>query len=235
MGDEHEEVEADQNIEIPKLDLDKNGSITSSLEPVVESTVEKSPPEDNPDGGGGIETQISIVDEELTPRSKKRKEAKAARKKAKAAREAARREQREKRKKQQEELKKLSGKERDEARRKIAADADAAREEQAKERQADFAIQDAAKEEKKVDKATLEYLKKKEIEREIAEQKRKEEAERLARITTAVRDGDRFHSRCQISIKKIGTFAYGTWHKRFVSLGYREFRLYKKKNTLTLV
>ena len=105
----------------------------------------------------------------------------------------------------------------------------AAREEQAKERQADFAIQDAAKEEKKVDKATLEYLKKKEIEREIAEQKRKEEAERLARITTAVRDGDRFHSRCQISIKKIGTFAYGTWHKRFVSLGYREFRLYKKK------
>lgn len=165
----------------------------------------------------------------LTPRSLKRHNQAAARKKAKADREAARKKATEERKKQQEDLKKLSGKERDEARRAIQKQADKAREEQDKERQADWAVQDAAREEVKVDKSVEEYMKKKELERAEAARKKKEEDERLARITNAVQDGDRYSSKAQVSIKKVGTYAWTGWHSRYISLGYRELRIYKKK------
>jgi len=165
----------------------------------------------------------------MSPRSLKRHNQAVARKKAKADREAARKKATEERKKKQEDLKKLSGKERDEARRAIQKQADKAREEQDKERQADWAVQDAAREEVKVDKSVEEYMKKKELERAEAARKKKEEDERLARITNAVQDGDRYSSKAQVSIKKVGTYAWTGWHSRYISLGYRELRIYKKK------
>ena len=168
----------------------------------------------------------------MTPRSLKRHQRKEARKKAKADREAARKKATEERKKKQEEMKKLSGKERDAARREIQQAADKTRAEQEQERQADWAVQEAAREEKKVDKATEEYMKKKELERQEAERKRKEAEAIQNAIKSAVREGDRYSSKCQMSVKKVGTYAWTGWHNRFISLGYREFRVYKKKKHL---
>jgi hypothetical protein len=174
----------------------------------------------------------------MTPRSKKRFEKAEARRIAKEKRDADREKAKAEREAAKEKMKSLSGEERDEARKKMKEESERKRQEQSMDRKADLAKQKAMEDPNnggvKMSQDIIAHLaRKKKLEEEEAakiamedEEKRlREEAE--ARITCAHQENDRYSSRVRIQISKSGT-DWGRWHSRYVSLGYRELRVYNR-------
>ena len=174
----------------------------------------------------------------MTPRSLKRHEKKKARAEAKAKRDAERAKAKAERDATKAAMKGLDGKARDELRRKMAEDADKKRKEAQMQRQIDRAAEAAmtnpsgAKVELSADVIAFQKKRKLEEERRRVEEAEAAEEARLAaeadaRITCAHQENDRVSSQVRIQISRSGT-QWGRWHSRYVSLGYRELRVYQR-------
>ena len=225
------------NIDLDHTVADRNvAAASSSTDLAVVNTTVAAPAATAADDKADSSSQSK--EEEMTPRSKKRFAKSEARRIAKEKRDGERAKAKAERDAAKAKMKNLSGEERDEARKKMKEDAEKKRQEQSMDRKADLAkqqaMEDPAGKPVKMSAEVIAHLAKKKREEEEAaakkaiedeEQRIREEAE--SRITCAHQENDRYSSRVRIQISKSGT-SWGRWHSRYVSLGYRELRVYNR-------